>query len=71
MKILKVLCGQNADLVALDKPVYEHGRKFEARRNGRRLAKLCVVSGGPFPICEVREAEAALDELEGVEVRKR
>ena len=71
MKILKVLCGENADLAALDKPVYERGQRFEAQRNGRVLARLRLVSGGLFPICEVGEKEVALDELEGVEVRKR
>ena len=70
MRILKVLCGDNADLAALDEPVYERGKRFEARRNGNVLARLRVVSGGPFPICEVRDTEAALDELEGAEVRK-
>jgi hypothetical protein len=71
MKILKTHCGDNADLAALDKPVYERRQKFEARHNGRRLARLRLVSGGPFPICEVSEKEVALDALEGVEVRKR
>jgi hypothetical protein len=71
VRILKVFCGENADLAALDQPVYERGKKFEARaRNGHVLVRLRVVSGGPFPICEVSKSEFAIDELEGLKVKK-
>lgn len=69
MKILKVRRGQDADLAALDEPVHERGKRFEARKNGRVLAQLRVISVGLFPICEVRNAETEIEELEGLEVK--